>query len=63
MSSSDCGGHGSAVVDAGEAGWLAAFGIKEARLRFPITGELAWSDKCVSSEIVIKNRNAIKTMI
>ena len=52
MSSSDCDGHGSVVADVGDAGWLAAFGVKvaEAALRLPMTGELAWSERWVSSE-------------
>lgn len=43
MSSSDCEGQGSVVVEAGDAGWLAAVGAKVAVAAFlcPITGEFA----------------------
>lgn len=56
MSSSDCDGHGSVVADVGDAGWLAAFGVNVAvaALRLPMTGELEWSERWVSSGITTK---------
>lgn len=57
MSSSDCAGHGSVFVPAGDAGWLAAFGVKVAVVfLLPMTGELAWSVTWVSSEKIQRSR-------
>lgn len=57
MSSSGCAGHGSVVVDAGDAGWLEALGVKVVAAP-PITGEFARSERCVSSAKNTKNEKS-----